>query len=82
MIDPNINNHGIYALVELGKFSQYYLNARYALSPIISLSRANKRWIEQDVSAAKAIVGAIVAAEKDNLVYLQPTNETLCLVER
>lgn len=38
VIDPDINNHGIYALLELGRISEFILKARYALAPITALS--------------------------------------------
>lgn len=78
IVDPDINNHGIYALLELGKLSQMVYNARFALIPITNLSRASKRLIDEDLAEAKRQVGN---NEKDNLVYMQPTATILDLIK-
>lgn len=78
IVDPDINNHGIYALLELGKLSQEVYNARFALTPITNLSRASKRLIDEDLLEAKRQVGDF---EKNNLVYMQPTSTTLDLIK-
>jgi hypothetical protein len=49
IVDPDINHHGIYALLELGRLSQIVYNARFALTPITNLSRASKRLIDEDL---------------------------------
>lgn len=48
VVDPDINSHGIYALLELGKISRFIHNARFALTPITSLDRAPKKIIDED----------------------------------
>lgn len=67
VVDPDINGHGIYALLELTRSCHVVLGARYALTPITNLELANKRLIEQDLASAKAQVGE----EADNLAYVQ-----------
>lgn len=46
VVDPNINNHGIYALLELGKMSAFILKARYFIVPISCLQFAAKKLID------------------------------------
>ena len=77
IVDPDINNHGIYALLELGKISQLVYNARFALTPITNLARASKKHINEDYAEAKRRVGE---DEKDNMAYIQPTPSTLDLI--
>ncbi len=76
IVDPDINNHGLYALIELGKISQLIHHSKFALTPISTLATACKRHIEEDLKQAKKLVGA----EKDNIVYLQPTLRLLELI--
>ena len=46
VVDPDINNHGIYALLELGRMSEFILKAKYALAPITTLSAKLKKQID------------------------------------
>jgi hypothetical protein len=48
VVDPDINDHGIYALLELGRMSRFIHNARFAVTPITSLARAPKKTINED----------------------------------
>jgi hypothetical protein len=57
VVDPDINNHGIYALLELGRLSQMIHNARYALTSITNISRASKKLIDEDLAEARRQVG-------------------------
>lgn len=46
VVDPDINNHGIYALLELGKMSEIILKAKYALTPITALTAKLRKQID------------------------------------
>ena len=65
VVDPDINNHHIYALLELSNLSQVYLKAKYTLTPITNLQFANKRHIDEDIARAKELAGE----EANNLAY-------------
>lgn len=53
VIYPNVNNHGIYALLELGLITQIELGTRYAIVPLMNLDLANKTHIEEDLKLAR-----------------------------
>lgn len=76
VVDPDINNHGIYALLELGRISEFILKAKYALAPITTLTAKLRKQIDLDLATAKSMVGD----ERDNLAYLQPTPRILELI--
>lgn len=49
VIDPNLNDHGIYALLRLGKWSILDFGARYAVTPISKSSFMKKKHILEDL---------------------------------
>lgn len=49
VIDPNVNNHNIYALLELTKRSSDIFGAKFFVTFINQIERIPKRWVDDDL---------------------------------
>lgn len=74
VVDPNINNHGIYALLELSKRSAFIFKAKYFVTQISDIKFAPKKFIDADLQAIKLLVEE---EERNNIGCMAATEQIL-----
>ena len=57
VIDPNVNKHNIYALLELTKKSSDIFGARYFVTFISQFGKTPKRWVDEDLETIYRLEG-------------------------
>jgi hypothetical protein len=55
-MDPDILNLGIYALVRLGRLSEFQLGTRYAITPLCEIKYARKKHVLMVLKESKKLV--------------------------
>ena len=66
VIEPNLNNHGIYALVKLNRLTEIEMGAKYAVTPLSLSHRPKHKAIKEDLLRARELAGP----ESDNIAFL------------
>lgn len=78
-MDPNINNHGIYALLELTKKSSFIFKARYFVTQISCIEFAPRKHIDEDLQTIRALVEE---EERDNIGSMAATEKILSIIRK
>ena len=79
VIDPNLNNHGIYAFVKLSKLTEVEMGTKYALVPLEVRYRYSNKEVKKDVETAQSLVEEFF---KHNIGRLPYRSETLKIIEK